>query len=117
MKSKRIVIKLGTQVVTEADGQWAEARLAALVGQCAQLAKDGRQILLVSSGAVGLGRQLLHLKPGKLPLAQKQACAAVGQNRMMERYRTLFDEHDLLTAQLLLTAYDFANRERYYQPA
>lgn len=116
LNAKRIVIKLGTQVVLElagnADGQFASERLAGLTRQCAELARQGKEVILVSSGAVGLGRQALNLS-GALDLNEKQACAAVGQNLLMEAYRKLFQESGLITAQVLLTAMDFADRKHY----
>jgi glutamate 5-kinase len=114
--ARRIVIKLGTQVVIETDGPLAGAlaweRLTGLARQCAQLAKTGHEIILVSSGAVGLGRQKLKLS-GQLSLTEKQACAAVGQNLLMDAWQGLFSHYELLTAQVLLTAMDFADRRHY----
>lgn len=119
-QAKRIVIKLGTQVVIESNGPLAGMlaleRLAGLARQCAELAKGGREVILVSSGAVGLGRQMLSkILSGreKLFLTEKQACAAVGQNQLMDTWRTLFGHYGLSTAQVLLTAMDFADRRHY----
>lgn len=114
--AKRIVIKLGTQVVIElaggVDGQFASERLEGLTRQCAELVSQGKEVILVSSGAVGLGRQALKLT-GPLSLNEKQACAAVGQNLLMDAYRALFEKSGLITAQVLLTATDFADRKHY----
>lgn len=114
--AKRIVIKLGSQVVIEltggGDGQFASERLAGLTRQCAELVNQGKEVILVSSGAVGLGRQVLKLT-GPLSLIEKQACAAVGQNLLMDSYRELFAQSELVTAQVLLTATDFADRKHY----
>lgn len=114
--AKRIVIKLGTQVVIElaggGDGQFASERLAGLTRQCAELVAQDKEVILVSSGAVGLGRQALKLT-GPLSLNEKQACAAVGQNLLMDAYRELFQQSGLITAQVLLTATDFADRKHY----
>ncbi|WP_373531316.1 glutamate 5-kinase [Vampirovibrio sp.] len=116
LSAQRIVIKLGTQVVIDlagdSGGRFATERLAELTRQCAQLVAQGKEIILVSSGAVGLGRQALHLT-GTLSLNDKQACAAVGQNLLMEAYRNLFQQSGLITAQVLLTATDFADRKHY----
>lgn len=108
-----MVLKLGTQIVMDDTGSLARERLAGLVGQCAQWIGQQKSVILVSSGAVGLGRQVLSLGSGKLTLTEKQACAAVGQNLLMDVYRELFEQHHLVTAQLLLTAWDFSDRERY----
>jgi glutamate 5-kinase len=114
--AQRIVVKLGTQIVIESDGtlsgMLALERLTSVARQCAELVKTGKQVILVSSGAVGLGRQTLG-KKGKLSLTEKQACAAVGQNRLMDVWRTLFEHYELPTAQVLLTAMDFADRRHY----
>lgn len=116
VNAQRIVIKLGTQVVIDlangSEGQFASERLAGLTRQCAELVSQGKEVILVSSGAVGLGRQALKLS-GPLSLNEKQACAAVGQNLLMDAYRELFRQSGLITAQVLLTATDFADRKHY----
>lgn len=115
-RAKRIVIKLGTQVVIElaenGTGRFASERLECLTRQCAELVHSGKEVLLVSSGAVGLGRQVLKLT-GSISLTEKQACAAVGQSLLMDAYRELFGQSGLITAQVLLTAMDFADRKHY----
>ena len=114
--AKRIVIKLGTQVVIElaenGAGRFASERLTCLTRQCAELMQAGKEVILVSSGAIGLGRQALQLH-GPISLNEKQACAAVGQNLLMDAYRELFRQSGLITAQVLLTAMDFADRKHY----
>ncbi len=114
--ARRIVIKLGTQVVIElageSNGQFAAERLAGLTRQCAALVAQGKEVILVSSGAVGMGRQALKLT-GPIGLNEKQACAAIGQSRLMEAYGELFQRSGLVTAQVLLTATDFADRKHY----
>jgi glutamate 5-kinase len=114
-KARRIVIKLGTQIVMSADGGPARRRLAGIVSDCSEAWRRGKEVLLVSSGAVGLGRKSLNLsQPGKsLTLIEKQAFAAVGQTLLMDLYRECFAEHGIKTAQVLLTASDFADRRRY----
>jgi glutamate 5-kinase len=109
----RIVVKLGTQVVVEqSTGLPALERLAAVINDIARLRADGHQVILVSSGAVGMGRQALNL-PGPLELAQKQACAAVGQSRLMALYEHLCKTVGMTTAQVLVTAQDFTSRAAY----
>lgn len=112
LTAKRIVIKLGTQVVVEPDGQLALERLRALIDQCAELHRRGKELIIVSSGAVGLGRNRLNQR-GTLALNEKQACAAVGQNLLMDTYRQLLEPSGLVSAQVLLTALDFADRKHY----
>ena len=109
----RIVVKLGTQVVTdEADTGLAEERLGEIMRQMVELSHEGNELLLVSSGAVGLGRKTLSL-PLALTLIQKQSCAAVGQSLLMHFYEAFFGEHRIKVAQILVTAHDFADRTRY----
>ncbi len=89
-------------------------RLGPLVRSIAALQTTGRQVVVVSSGAVGLGRGWLGLHPSRLKdMATKQACAAVGQSLLMEAYKRLFGEHDVKIAQVLLTEEDFSNWQRY----
>lgn len=111
--AERILIKLGTKVLTNQDGRIATDRLSSLVAQCARLVKkEGKQLILVSSGAVGMGRSALGMAKVK-DLPAKQACAAVGQILLMKEYQGLFAEHDLMTGQILVTADDFSHRQRY----
>ena len=112
--ARRIVIKLGTSTVTDPQGGVCAERVAPIVGAVAQLIMEGRQVVLVSSGAVGLGRSLLGLHPSRLKdMAVKQACAAAGQSLLMESYQGLFDALDRKVAQVLLTEEDFSNWSRY----
>lgn len=109
----RIVVKLGTQVVVDqSTGLPALERLAAIINDIAKLKASGHEVILVSSGAVGMGRQALNLK-GSLELAQKQACAAVGQSRLMALYDQLCKTVGITIAQVLVTAQDFTNRSAY----
>lgn len=109
----RIVIKLGTQVVVDqTTGTPALERLGAVVNDIAKLKASGHEIILVSSGAVGMGRQALKLS-GPLALPQKQACAAVGQSRLMALYDQLCATVGLTIAQVLVTSQDFTNRAAY----
>lgn len=111
--AKRIVIKLGTAVLMKEEGGIALSRFYSFIEGIAGLMKEGKEVLLVTSGAVGLGVQKLALdkKPKVLPM--KQACAAVGQGRLMALYSDAFQAEDIITAQILLTEEDFSNRNRY----
>ncbi|HEY9231001.1 MAG TPA: glutamate 5-kinase, partial [Blastocatellia bacterium] len=111
--ARRVVIKLGTAVLMREDGGPALSRFYSFIEAIADLKRAGREVLLVSSGAVGLGAQRLNLtrRPQLLPL--KQACAAVGQGRLMALYAEGFDRLGVTTAQVLLTEEDFSNRQRY----
>ncbi len=110
---RRVVVKIGTNVIMQDDGTPALSRIYGLIESVAKERRNGREILLVSSGAVGLGAQRLRLaeKPRRLEL--KQACAAVGQSRLMALYEEGFERLGLLTAQVLLTEDDFISRARY----
>jgi glutamate 5-kinase len=110
--SKRIVLKLGTQVVMDDTGHLNRPLLKQHVTAMAGWLSQGDQLLVVTSGAVGLGRNVLGLTP-PLPLVQKQACAAVGQSLLMNTWRELFDWFERPVAQVLLTAADLADRQRY----
>lgn len=114
-RSKRVVVKLGTQVVTSQFGL-AEARLRSLVKDVNLLRNQGKEIILVSSGAVGLGKKEI-IAGQSLSLVEKQACAAVGQGLLMAEYHRLFAEHangqPVRIAQILLTNDDFFARARY----
>lgn len=104
---KQIIIKVGTGVLTrESDGQLDGASLVRLVTAIAEISADGYQVILVSSGAVGAGISGLGLSeyPGDIPT--RQACAAVGQTRLMHAYENLFRNFGFSVAQLLLTADD-----------
>lgn len=112
--ARRIVIKLGTSTVTEPNGELCEKRVIPIVRGIAELLEEGRQVVLVSSGAVGLGRWHLGLHTSRLKdMAVKQACAAAGQGLLMAAYKKLFDEHKIKVAQVLLTEEDFSNWRRY----
>jgi glutamate 5-kinase len=112
--ARRAVIKLGTGIVTGSDGQFNVEHLAPVARTIAALKKDGRQVVLVSSGAVGLGRGRLGLHRDRLnDLVMRQACAAVGQSLLMHEYEKLFQAHGVHLAQVLLTEGDFVDRNRY----
>jgi glutamate 5-kinase len=112
--ARRLVIKLGTGIVTASDGQFNVEHLAPVARTIAALKKDGRQVVLVSSGAVGLGRGRLGLHRDRLnDLVIRQACAAIGQSLLMHEYEKLFQGHGIQLAQVLLTEGDFVDRNRY----
>ena len=111
---KRVVIKLGTSTVTGSQGELSLERIEPIVHAIATLQTSRRQVVLVSSGAVGLGRGWLGLHASRLKdMATKQACAAVGQSLLMEAYKRLFGAHGVKIAQVLLTEEDFSNWQRY----
>jgi glutamate 5-kinase len=112
--ARRIVVKVGTTTVTGSQGELCTERVDPIAGSIARLMTAGRQVVLVSSGAIGLGRSLLQLHPSRLhDLVTKQACAAVGQSLLMDAYKSLFAKWDVKVAQVLLTEDDFSDWRRY----
>src|SRR6266480_3308339 len=112
--AQRLVIKLGTRTVTDAKGEICTERIEPLVRSIVALKKSNRQLVLVSSGAVGLGAGRLGLHTSRLrDVVVRQACAAVGQSLLMHAYEQLFRKHDLKIAQVLLTEDDFTDFKRY----
>src|SRR5947208_362411 len=108
----RIVVKLGTHVVTHDGIELALRRVMGLVESMARLRHAGREILLVSSGAVGMGMRVLGLKERPRSLGMRQACAAVGQGHLMGVYTQAFAQLGVTAAQVLLTQEDLADRDR-----
>ncbi|HEY2899417.1 MAG TPA: glutamate 5-kinase [Polyangia bacterium] len=108
----RIVVKLGTHVVTHDGVELALGRLMGLCEGMARLRRQGREVVLVSSGAVGMGMRVLGLKERPRSLGLRQACAAVGQGHLMGVYTQAFAQLGLTAAQVLLTQEDLADRDR-----
>ena len=109
----RIVVKLGTNVIMRPDGKVALGLLCGLVEGIAVLREQGIEVLVVSSGAVGLGVERLALPHRPRNLAEVQACAAVGQSRLMALYDDAFDRLGCRIAQVLLTEDDFRDPVRH----
>ena len=111
--ARRIVIKVGTNVVMRDDGRLALSQLYGIAESVAKLREQGRDVLIVSSGAVGLGMERIRLADRPTELSQIQACAAIGQSRLMAIYDDAFDKLGCRTAQVLLTEDDFRDPARY----
>lgn len=112
--AKRIVVKIGSALLTDRDtGALKEAWLASIMADVAELRAAGKEVVLVSSGAVALGRRPLNLPRGALKLKQSQAAAAVGQITLAHAYQKLAAIYELQTAQILLTLGDTEERRRY----
>ena len=111
--AKRWVVKVGTSLLTDTDAGLNRAAIDALVAQMATLKGRGVEILLVSSGSIVEGMQRMGWKHRPAELAQLQAAAAVGQMGLVQCYESAFQEFGIVTAQVLLTHADLANRERY----
>ena len=110
---RRVVVKLGTNVIMRADGKVALGLLCGLVESIAAVREQGIEVLVVSSGAVGLGVERLALSRRPTALAEVQACAAVGQSRLMALYDDAFDRLGCRIAQVLLTEEDFRDPVRH----
>lgn len=104
-EKKRIVIKLGTSTLTHKTGRLNIRRMEKLVKILADLQNSGKEIVLVSSGAIGLGMSKMGLQQRPKETTMKQACAAVGQCELMYMYDKLFGEYNITVAQILLTKY------------
>lgn len=111
--AKRVVVKVGTAVVARRDGGLALGRLGALAEQIHELRQSGREVILVSSGAVGLGVERLGFDRRPTSQIDVQACAAAGQGVLMGLYEHLFARLGHRVAQVLLTEADFRNRTRH----
>ena len=108
-----IVVKLGTSTLTAGTSALSPARMVDLVRQLAQLHREGREVVLVSSGAMAAGRERLSFPQLPKDIPAKQMLSAVGQPRLMALYEQLFDIYKLTVAQVLLTKMDLADRSRY----
>ncbi len=114
LQARRVVIKIGSALLVEqATGRLNRAWMETLASDIARLRARGQEVLLVSSGAIALGRRHLGLEPGKLKLDESQAAAAVGQIRLAHAWKEVLDQHDLTVAQILLTFGDTEERRRY----
>lgn len=111
--AETIVIKVGTNVLTRADGTLEPNQVNSLADQIFRLKQAGKKVALVSSGAIGAGMGRLGLKQRPSDLRHLQACAAVGQSFLMRAYEDSLARYGIPTAQILLTAGDFDNRTRY----
>ncbi|MEK7109567.1 MAG: glutamate 5-kinase [Patescibacteria group bacterium] len=110
---RRVVVKIGTKVLSRQDGTLDVEFLADLVGQVVRLRKQGIQVVLVTSGAVGAGKSLISLQDIKSDIVQKQVFAAVGQVKLMNTYSELFGAHGYHCAQVLATKEDFRDEQHY----
>lgn len=111
--ARTVVIKVGTSVLSNDDDSLDVSRIASLAEQIYRIRQTGRRVVLVSSGAVGAGMGLLNLKQRPSDLPHLQAAAAAGQAHLIRLYNDCLEVHGFRAAQLLLTANDFRNRERY----
>jgi glutamate 5-kinase len=113
-EAKRVCVKVGSALLVDPEkGRLNRAWLESFAADVARLRKRGQEVILVSSGAIALGRRHLRLPEGKLKLEESQAAAAVGQIRLAHAYKELLDAHEITVAQILLTLGDTEQRRRY----
>jgi glutamate 5-kinase len=113
-QARRIVVKVGSALLVDGNsGRIKRAWLATLIEDLLRLRRRGQRVVLVSSGAIALGRRRLGLKHGTLRLEESQAAAAVGQIRLAHAYQELLADNEVIVAQLLLTLEDSERRRRY----
>src|SRR5438067_2387988 len=111
---RRLVVKVGSSLLVDSDGgRLHDAWLASLVGDIAKLHRSKRDVLVVSSGAIALGRAVLKLPPGPLKLEDSQAAAAVGQIALARTWSEVLGREGITAGQLLLTLQDTEERRRY----
>ena len=111
--AKRLIIKIGSSLLTDGGRGLDHEAIAQWSAQIAQLRIQGKEIILVSSGAIAEGMQRLGFERRPANIHQLQACAAVGQMGLIQIYESSFRSFDILTAQILLTHADLSDRERY----
>ncbi|MBM4197600.1 MAG: glutamate 5-kinase [Gammaproteobacteria bacterium] len=110
----RVIVKVGSSLLVQQDsGRLNRKWLSALVAEVARMRGRGQQVVLVSSGAIALGRRYLGLRPDQRRLEEKQAAAAAGQVILAHAYQELLNKHDIKVAQVLLTLEDTESRQRY----
>ncbi len=109
---RRLVVKVGSGLVTEPGAGASADRIGTLAGEIASI-REGRRVVLVTSGAIATGMARLRLPERPRTIPEKQAAAAVGQAALMERYEAAFSRHGIHVGQVLLTAQDISDRARY----
>jgi len=110
---KRVVVKVGTSTLTHSTGKLNVQRMEKLVQELAALRDQGKEVILVTSGAVGAGMEMLGLTEKPKTIPEKQAAAAVGQGILMHTYEKLFSQYGQIVGQVLLTREDSVKRTRY----
>jgi glutamate 5-kinase len=109
---RRVVLKLGSSVVTTGQGLDLDV-IRGLVDNICELSQEGKEFIIVSSGAIAAGVRWINLREGARTIPQKQAAASIGQSRLMATYEEAFGRHGMKVAQMLLTKDDLAHRRRY----
>ncbi len=110
---KKIVVKVGSNVITQPNGLPDESRIQHLVNQLAEIKKQGIEVILVSSGAVASGRSLIKVSEKQDAVTTRQLLAAIGQVKLINTYSNFFEPHQIKCAQVLVTKEDFRDRAHY----
>src|ERR1700712_2936759 len=110
---KRIVVKIGSNVLTQSNGLPDQHRIGKLVEQMAAIKQQGIEVTVVSSGAVAAGRSLITVSDKYDAIATRQLLASIGQVKLINTYTQLFEKHDILCSQVLVTTEDFKGRQHY----
>jgi len=110
---KTITIKIGSNVLTRADGMLDEPHIAAVVEQIARIRRKGVNVILITSGAVAAGRQYVSCRRHADPISCRQLWASVGQVKLMNIYSYFFSKHNMVCSQVLVTKEDFGDRRHY----
>jgi glutamate 5-kinase len=110
---KRIVIKIGSNVLTQSNGLPDQYRISQLVEQIVGIKKQGIEVIVVSSGAVAAGRSLITVSDKYDAIAARQLLASIGQVKLINNYAQLFEKHNMLCSQVLVTTEDFKGRQHY----
>jgi len=111
--ARRVVIKIGTNALTGPDGALLIDRIHDICSQVANLRRQDYDVIVISSGAIGMGLDSLEISRRPPDLASLQACAAIGQSRLMEAWQSAMAAHDMIAAQILLTREDVRGRKRH----
>lgn len=113
IRARRVVVKVGTYTLSDAGGRLDREHMRDIVRQIAVLREEGREVVLVSSGAIAAGVELLGLEGRPRDIPSLQAASSVGQGLLLHLYTSLFADHGILVGQVLFTQYDFAHRQQY----
>jgi glutamate 5-kinase len=113
IKAKRVVVKVGTSLLSAGRQELDQTFLATLASEVAEQRRAGREVILVTSGAIGMGLSVMRMAERPRTIPGKQALAAIGQPHLMRLYAQVFSREQLTTAQVLLTADDITDRQRY----
>ncbi len=112
-KKQKVVIKVGTSTLTNNDGNLNKEHIAKIVDECCYLQDNGYEVVLVTSGAIGAGMGQMGISKRPKAVSEKQALACIGQVALTHLYQELFNRHNRIIGQLLLTKGDFADRKRF----